>query len=116
VLARKRAERFAIQVPVRYRTTGETQWHDGITVNVSASGAEIVGELPESAGASGASVLVVILLPPAAGCLTGRGRVVRTTTPCVSAAAPHFAITVPRYELERGPAALARIAPLLQEC
>jgi hypothetical protein len=98
---------------VRYRTAGELRWHQGITVKLSASGAVIEGELPPSR--TGA-IVVVISLPSAAGCLTGRGRIVRAPAPHARRDRPGFAIAVPHYRLEHRSAALARLDALLQGC
>jgi PilZ domain-containing protein len=35
---RRSATRFAIQIPLRYRTSGETNWHGGKIENISRSG------------------------------------------------------------------------------
>ena len=35
---RRRAARFVIQIPLRYRTSGETNWHEGRIENISRSG------------------------------------------------------------------------------
>jgi PilZ domain len=34
----RQAERFAIRVPVRYRAFGESDWHIGMTENISGGG------------------------------------------------------------------------------
>ena len=33
-----RATRFPIQTPLRYRQSGELDWHEGVTVNISRTG------------------------------------------------------------------------------
>jgi hypothetical protein len=37
-LVKPRAQRFPIQTPVSYRASGETEWSQGTTVNISRSG------------------------------------------------------------------------------
>jgi len=36
--ARQRAKRFAVRTSLRYRISGESQWRQGTTENISASG------------------------------------------------------------------------------
>jgi hypothetical protein len=98
---------------VRYRATGELRWHQGITVKLSVSGAVIDGELPPCRTDA---ILVVISLPSAGGCLTGLGRIVRTSGPHARPGRPAFAIAVPHYRLEHHSVALARLDALHQGC
>ena len=39
----ERSARFELAVPVKFRTRGETAWHDAVVKNISGSGALIVG-------------------------------------------------------------------------
>jgi hypothetical protein len=96
-------------LPVLYRADGESRWHEGVTVDLSSSGALIDGEMPARG-----SIVVIIPLLSADGCLSGRGRVVRG----IAAGDGHgrFAIAVPHYQLQRQSAALARLDTLHQEC
>ena len=73
----------------------------------------IVGDTPAS-GADG--IVVMIALPEAAGCLIGRGRIVRTASAPARPDRCSFAIAVPHYRLEHQPAALTRLDALLQGC
>ncbi|MGH9469059.1 MAG: PilZ domain-containing protein [Terriglobia bacterium] len=34
----KRAQRFVLQLPIRFREKGEETWHEGTTLNISESG------------------------------------------------------------------------------
>jgi hypothetical protein len=113
VRSRRRPRRFALHLPVKYRADGERRWHDGLTVNLSAGGAVIVGDAPAS-GADG--IVVMIPLPAASGCLIGRGRIVRTASTPARPERCSFAIAVPHYRLEHQPAALTRLDTLLQGC
>ena len=72
---RWRARRFDLSLPVWFRAAGETLWHNGVTQSVSTDGAVIRADGPAP---SSEPVIVVIVLPSVAGCLVGRGRVVRT--------------------------------------
>jgi len=70
-----RAQRFDLHLPVWYRAMSETEWHVGVTETVSSTGALI--RVEESVPAT-QPVHVVIALPSSAGCLIGKGRIVRT--------------------------------------
>ena len=98
---------------MKYRTDGEHRWHDGLTVNLSAGGAVIIGDAPASATGG---IVVMIPLPDAGGCLIGRGRIVRTAPIPARRDRCSFAIAVPHYRLEHQPAALPRLDVLLQGC
>jgi hypothetical protein len=112
VLSSKRAVRYGLRLPVLYRAAGEHRWRAGTTMNLSASGVLISGELPADADGP---ISVVIPLPSAQGCLTGCGCVARV--PDLSSA-PHgtFAITVPQFSIERQSDVLARAEWLHREC
>ena len=86
-------------LPVLYKADEESGWHEGVTVNLSAEGALIDGDMPAAE-----TVVVVIPLLSADGCLTGRGRVVRT--PSAESEHGRFAIVVPHYRLQAQAAAL----------
>ncbi len=42
--SKTRARRFVLQVPLRYRVTGEDRWHRGESENISTSGVLFSGE------------------------------------------------------------------------
>ena len=98
---------------MKYRTTGERGWHDGTTVTLSASGALIDGDVLPS---TDQHVEVVISLPSAGGCLSGRGRIVSAPAPPTPSSHGGFAISVPHYRLEHCADALRRLDVLHQEC
>jgi hypothetical protein len=98
---------------VLYRAVGEDRWHEGITVNLSPSGALIAGDAPIPCADL---IAVVIPLPSAGGCLTGRGRIVRVPALAAHHERGAFAIAVPHYLLERQSTALARLETLHQGC
>jgi hypothetical protein len=98
---------------VKYRATGERQWHEGTTVSLSESGAVIDGDMLPSRDQH---VVVMISLPLAGGCLSGRGRIVSAPAPQPRAGRGSFAIAVPHYRLEHRTAARYRLDVLLQGC
>ncbi|PYR60853.1 MAG: hypothetical protein DMF91_11240 [Acidobacteria bacterium] len=96
-----RPRRFPLQLPVWYRAADETEWHGGVTENISTVGVAIrADELPLPSKA----VTVVISLPSAgtesAACLVARGRVARTLTPARTTST-FFAVHVTRYRFHR---------------
>lgn len=105
-MAATRPPRYDLHLPVWYRARGERGWHTGTTESVSRSGVMIRAR--DAAHPSGV-VRVVIELPnedaPAAGCLTGIGRVVRVRDDEGSDAL--FAIAVRHYRVQRR----AHVAP-----
>ena len=107
-----RSRRFALRLPVWYRILGDSEWHLGVTINLSTAGAVIEGALPRSAAGT---VVVVISFPAAAGCLAARGRVVRDETTAADGLG-RFTITVPRYHVERRSRVSPCVDALLQGC
>jgi len=93
-----RAHRFDLCVPVWYKTANETEWHAGVTENISASGALIRADGP---AVPTAPVVVAIALPPANGCLVGRGRIARTVETPADPTLATFAIAVKRFRIDR---------------
>ena len=93
-----RAHRFDLCVPVWYKTANETEWHAGVTENISASGALIRADGPV---VPTAPVVVAIALPPMNGCLVGRGRIVRTVEAPADSSLATFAVAVKRYRIDR---------------
>jgi hypothetical protein len=100
-----RAQRFDLNLPVWYRRTGEARWQSGITETVSATGTLIRAA---DTAPSEWPVSVVIALPSAAGCLIGRGRLVRTSDTDGEPAAT-FAVSVGHFHI-RSKSVLKRIA------
>ncbi len=99
-----RAHRFAIKAPVRYRPSGEMDWIDGKTENISRSGVLFEGEryldlstpieinfkLPAEIGGQDAEVAC-------------RGLIVRTILPPATDAAPSLAAKILDYWIVPGP-------------
>lgn len=99
-----RAQRFAIQMPVRYRPVENINWLEGKVENISRSGmlfraeqlvevntpVEMCFELPmEAGGETGAQVIC-------------RGKIVRTILPAASDAPPALAAKILDYHFVRG--------------
>jgi hypothetical protein len=95
VLSSKRAVRYGLRVPVRYRGAGDERWREGLTLNVSASGVLIEGERP----ADSEPISVVIALPHSRGCLTGRGWIARVPPGTSASDDRTFAVAVPQFSL-----------------
>jgi hypothetical protein len=113
VLSRKRSVRYALDIPVLYRADGEQRWSEGRTIDVSSSGVLIAGELPVGCGGA---ITVLLPLPDANGCLTGRGPIVRVLHGEAWRDASTFAVGVNRFSIERASAALLRFRSLHQGC
>lgn len=98
----RRGTRFTLHWPIWYRTASETEWHSGMTENISFSGALIHAEAPT---VPAAPVIVVIALPSTPsrprGCLVGEGRVVRSVAPPSQTEGSAFAVAVTRYRFDR---------------
>jgi len=89
-----RPQRFALRLPVRYRSRSESSWHYGMTASLSASGAVIEGEPPASA----TPLVVAIDLPASEGCLVGRARIVGERSAALEDSS-RFVITVRRFRI-----------------
>jgi PAS domain S-box-containing protein len=100
-----RAQRFQLNLPLRYRRLGESQWHIGTTRNISRSGVLFQGDemlqptvqleinlvLPaEIAGLSDTEVIC-------------RGEVVRTIEPEGAALNPALAARILQFQFQHGP-------------
>jgi hypothetical protein len=99
-----RAQRFALELPVRYRPVGEAQWLDGKTENISHSG--VLFHAEKSLGID-TPVEIKIALPVVTPAGTGsevicRARIVRTETRFEESAAA-LAAAFSEYQLVRGP-------------
>jgi two-component system, cell cycle sensor histidine kinase and response regulator CckA len=97
-VARLRAKRFDLHLPMKYRSVGENGWHSGTTENISRSGMLFRGEEPVSTSAQ----LEIHLVLPAeiAGLSTAevicRGEVVRT----LESEAPTLAAKILQYHFQ----------------
>ena len=103
--ASSRAQRFQLQLPLRYRRIDEEKWHEGQTKNISRSGMLFQGEdfLQPSV------ILEINLVLPAeiAGLspteVFCRGEIVRTVTGVGEEVSPALAAKILQYRFEHGP-------------
>lgn len=101
----QRAQRFAVEIPIRYREKGNTDWQEGTTVNISASG--ILFRSKQSWRPQ--TVLDVALTLPVAisgespaeiGC---QGHVVRKATASGNSKTLLLAVSIARYRFVHKP-------------
>jgi len=100
-----RAQRFHLQLPLRYRRLGEIQWHEGKTENISRSG--MLFQADEVLQPS-AQLEINLVLPAEIAGLSStevvcRGEVVRTVQPNGTAIAPALAARILQYHFQHGP-------------
>ncbi len=99
-----RAQRFQLQLPLKYRRLDEEQWHDGVTRNISRSGLLFQAEDPLQPNV----VLEINLVLPAeiAGLspteVVCRGEVVRTLTTAGEQMPPALAAKILQYRFQHG--------------
>jgi CheY-like chemotaxis protein len=100
-----RAQRFYIQLPLRYRRLGEKEWHVGTTENISRSGLLFeADELLQPA----AQLEINLVLPTEIAGLSStevvcRGEVVRTVEPRGETLSPALAARILQYHFQHGP-------------
>jgi len=97
----QRAARFAIQIPMRYRSAGEMIWHEGYTENISRSGVLFRTSQPV---ARFTPIEMMLALPSEVGggqdaTVICRGRVVRTEPAGPLDPRPAIAATIAGYRL-----------------
>ena len=109
---RPRPRRFDVRASVWYRGAADERWRHGVSRSVSTTGALIA---TGDAAALGDEVVVVIALP-GAGCLFGRGRVVRALASAHPEASTVFAIAVETFTIERRDSILNDDTPVLNGC
>jgi PAS domain S-box-containing protein len=104
-LAPTRAQRFYIQLPLRYRRLGEKEWHVGTTENISRSGMLFeADELLQPA----AQLEINLVLPAEIAGLSAtevvcRGEVVRTVERRGETMSPALAARILQYHFQHGP-------------
>src|SRR2546423_6539073 len=101
MLAGTRAIRYPIRMPIRYRLSGELQWREGQTENISRSGVLFRTEHPVAARTA---VEMLMTLPPEISgndhaTVICRGRVVRTEPAHDGEPHPAVAATIAGYRL-----------------
>jgi PAS domain S-box-containing protein len=100
-----RAQRFHIQLPLRYRRLGEKEWHVGTTENISRSGMLFEGdEVLQPA----AQLEINLVLPQEIAGLSStevvcRGEVVRTVEQRGETPSPALAARILQYHFQHGP-------------
>jgi DNA-binding response OmpR family regulator len=100
-----RAQRFHIQLPLRYRRLGEKEWHEGTTENISRSGMLFeADELLQPA----AQLEINLVLPAEIAGLSAtevvcRGEVVRTVEHRGETVSPALAARILQYHFQHGP-------------
>ena len=98
-----RAERFGIQMHLRYRLNGQSNWHKGTTENVSCSGVLFRGE--EFAEPNTLLDMSLVLPDQIPGVRSAevlcRGVVVRSEPPRGAEAFPALATTIAHYRFIR---------------
>jgi hypothetical protein len=96
-----RAQRYSIQIPLKYRPSGMPGWWEGRTENISRSGVlfrtdhlmplqtpvDVLMSLPDELGDAGSGLVVC------------EGRVVRTEPPQPDDPRPAVAVTIASYRL-----------------
>lgn len=97
-----RAQRFALQVPLRYRTRGERAWRRGETENISSSGVLFRGENFVDANTS---VDLCLVMPAVnsdgAAEVICRGFIVRSMPPKDTEALCILAVKISHFRLVR---------------
>ena len=98
-----RAQRFELQIPLRYRAEGEGDWHRGTTRNISRSGVLFQGE---DWAEPRTSLEMTLLLPRETGVELGaevvcRGMVTRSERRGSEGGGPFIAFRISHYRLVR---------------
>jgi PAS domain S-box-containing protein len=100
-----RAQRFYLQLPLRYRRLGEKEWHVGTTENISRSG--MLFEADEVLQPSSQLEINLVLPQEIAGLssteVVCRGEVVRTVEPRGETPGPALAARILQYHFQHGP-------------
>jgi len=99
---RPRAARFHLRIPIRYRASGEVDWGEGTTENISRSGVLFRAKhlLEVGTAVDMSFVLPVVMGGEARAEVSCRGRIVRTQ-PNTGARAG-LAATIASYHFGRG--------------
>ena len=100
-----RAQRFHLQLPLRYRRLGEKEWHVGTTENISRSG--MLFEADEVLQPA-AQLEINLVLPQEIAGLSStevvcRGEVVRTVEQGGATPSPALAARILQYHFQHGP-------------
>jgi hypothetical protein len=100
---RNRAQRFGIQVHLRYRLSGESKWWKGTTENISRSGVLFRGEefAEPNTPLELSFVLPKEILRGRPAEVVCRGTVIRSERPKSAGVLPVLATTISHYRLIR---------------
>jgi len=98
-----RAQRFELQLPLRYRTEGDGGWHTGTTRNISRSGVLFYGD---DWAEPSTRLEMTLLLPRETGVdraaeVLCRGTVTRSERRGIEEGGPLIAIRISHYRLVR---------------
>ncbi|MGH9325158.1 MAG: PilZ domain-containing protein [Terriglobia bacterium] len=95
----QRAQRYELQLPLRYRELGTRAWHEGVTVNMSAAG--VLFEAAQVLQRFTMVEMTVALpgVPP--GLIAGRGTVVRSTEAADADRRGYVAASIRHYRFVR---------------
>ena len=98
-----RAQRFQLEIPLRYRFKADGDWHRGTSINISRSGMFFHGEHRVEPRAS---LEMVLFLPQQPGVdraaeLVCRGTVMRSERSGIEKGDPLIAIAISHYRLVR---------------
>lgn len=98
--ASARALRFPLELPLRYRSAGDTRWREARTENISRSGVlfrtdDLVDIDTE------VEMIVVLPVRPTPSAVLCRGRIVRTVLPAGVERHPGLAATISSYRFQR---------------
>jgi signal transduction histidine kinase/CheY-like chemotaxis protein len=99
-----RAQRFKLQLPIRYRPVGEPDWRSGTTENISLSGVLFCAE---EALQPAAQLEISLVWPPAIAGLSAaevvcRGEIVRTIEAEATTLHPALAAKILEYHFQHG--------------
>jgi PilZ domain-containing protein len=100
---RQRAPRFAIPIPILYRTPGDLAWLEGWTENISKSGVlfRAQHEIPPDTPVEMMLEIPTFIATPVAGAAICRGRIVRTVAASAREDRHSMAAAILEYELAR---------------
>jgi hypothetical protein len=96
----RRAQRYAMQVPLRFRAEGRDEWHEAVIQNISGSG--ILFSASECSHIDADRLEFIFLLPGGgAAKVTCIGRVARVVPRTKVASPCEIAVSIDRYHFER---------------
>ena len=97
----RRARRFALQIPVRYRFRGDRDWRHGETQNISSCGVLFRSQSSAEKGTSLELCLILpVLSPEGAAEVLCRGVIVRSAIP-TDGDMPVLAVRILHFRLAR---------------